>query len=134
MEKERVKAFADKVFGDMAGAMTSGLGFVGVKTGLFRAMAGKGSLTMDQLVGMTKLQSRYVEEWLKGMVCAGYLEYDPGADTYRLPDEHAFLLASEGTDLWGAVLLALASTLHRGWRSRSRKAVGCNSKTMARTA
>ena len=41
MEKERVRAFAEKVFGDMAGAMTSGLGFVGVKTGLFRAMAGK---------------------------------------------------------------------------------------------
>jgi hypothetical protein len=31
LHKKRVKAFADKVFGDMAGAMTSGLGFVGVK-------------------------------------------------------------------------------------------------------
>ena len=74
MEKERVKAFAEKVFGDMAGAMTSGLGFVGVKIGLFRAMAGKGALTLEAIVGMTNLQPRYVEEWLKGMVCAGYLE------------------------------------------------------------
>jgi hypothetical protein len=47
MENERVKAFAEKVFGDMAGAMTSGLGFVGVKTGLFRAIAGRGSLTLE---------------------------------------------------------------------------------------
>lgn len=113
MEKERAKAFADKVFGDMAGAMTSGLGFVGVKTGLFRAMAGKGALTLQEVVGMTKLQSRYVEEWLKGMVCAGYLEFEPTADTYRLPDEHAFFLASEGTDHFMGGLFCMAPVLLR---------------------
>jgi ubiquinone/menaquinone biosynthesis C-methylase UbiE len=113
MEKERVKAFADKVFGDMAGAMASGLGFVGVKTGLFRAMAGKGALTLEAIVGMTKLQPRYVEEWLKGMVCAGYLEYAPAAGTYRLPDEHAFLLASEGTDHFMGGLFCMAPVLLR---------------------
>jgi 2-polyprenyl-3-methyl-5-hydroxy-6-metoxy-1,4-benzoquinol methylase len=113
MEKERVKAFADKVFGDMAGAMSSGLGFVGVKTGLFRAMAGKGPLTLGKLVGMTHLQSRYVEEWLKGMVCAGYLEYEPSAETYRLPDEHAFLLASDETDHFMGGLFCMAPVLLR---------------------
>jgi 2-polyprenyl-3-methyl-5-hydroxy-6-metoxy-1,4-benzoquinol methylase len=113
MEKERVKAFAEKVFDDMAGAMTSGLGFVGVKTGLFRAMDGKGALTLEAIVGMTNLQPRYVEEWLKGMVCAGYLEYEPTADTYRLPDEHAFLLASEGTDHFMGGLFCMAPVLLR---------------------
>ena len=113
MDKERVKAFADKVFADMAGAMTSGLGFVGVKAGLFRAMAGKGSLTLKEVVGVTRLQPRYVEEWLKGMVCAGYLEYEPRADTYRLPDEHAFLLASEGTDHFMGGLFCMAPVLLR---------------------
>ena len=113
MDKERVKAFADKVFGDMAGAMTSGLGFVGVKTGLFRAMAGRGALTLEEVVGVTRLQSRYVEEWLKGMVCAGYLEYEPTADTYRLPDEHAFLLASDGTDHFMGGVFCMAPVLLR---------------------
>ncbi len=32
------------------------------------------------------------------MTAAGYLEYDSAADAYALPEEHAFLLASEGTD------------------------------------
>ncbi len=113
MDKERARAFADKIFDDMAGAMTAGLGFVGVKTGLFRAMAGKGPLTLDELVGMTHLQSRYVEEWLKGMVCAGYLEYEPGADTYRLPDEHALLLASDGTHHFMGGLFCMAPVLLR---------------------
>ncbi|MBI2317741.1 MAG: class I SAM-dependent methyltransferase [Betaproteobacteria bacterium] len=113
MDKERIKVFADRLFGDMAGAMSAGLGFVGVKTGLFRAMAGKGALTLEEIVGTTKLHSRYVEEWLKGMVCAGYLEYEPGADTYRLPDEHAFLVASEGTDHFMGGLFCMAPVLLR---------------------
>lgn len=113
MDKERVKAFADKVFGDMAGAMTAGLGFVGVKTGLFRAMAGKDPLTAEELVAVTRLQPRYVEEWLKAMVCAGYLEHDSGRNTYRLPEEHAFLLASEGTDHFMGGLFCMAPVLLR---------------------
>ncbi|HWP25142.1 MAG TPA: class I SAM-dependent methyltransferase [Xanthobacteraceae bacterium] len=113
MDKQRVKSFSDKVFADMAGAMSAGLGFVGVKTGLFRALAGKGPLTPEQVVAMTKLQPRYVEEWLKGMVCAGYLEYEPGGDTYRLPDEHAYLLASEGTDHFMGGLFCMAPVLLR---------------------
>lgn len=111
MDKERVKAFADKVFADMAGAMTSALGFVGVKTGVFRAMAGKGAMRSEQVVQASKLQPRYVEEWLKGMVAAGYLEYDPATETYRLPDEHAFLLASEGTDHFMGGLFCFAPVL-----------------------
>ena len=113
MDKERVKAFMEKVFGDMAGAMTAVLGFVGVKTGLFRAMAGRGPLTVDDVVRLTNLQSRYTEEWLKGMVCAGYLEYEPRAATYRFPDEHAFLLASDDTDHFMGGLFCMAPVLLR---------------------
>lgn len=113
MEKERVKAFADKVFGDMAGAMTAGMGFIGVKTGLFRAMAGRGPLTLDEILWLTGLQSRYVEEWLKGMACAGYLEYEAGTNTYWLTEEHAYLLASEGTDHFMGGLFGMAPVLLR---------------------
>jgi len=49
MDKDKLKAFADKVFGDMAGAMTAGMGYIGVKTGLFRAMAGKGGMRVEDV-------------------------------------------------------------------------------------
>ena len=64
--------------------MTSGMGYIGVTTGLFRAMAGKGGMRVEDVARETKLMPRYVEEWLKGMTCAKYLEYDPAAQTYRL--------------------------------------------------
>ncbi len=84
MNKDKVKTFADKVYGDMAGAMAVGMAYVGVKTGLYRAMQGRGPMQASEVVDATGLQARYVEEWLKGMTAAGYLEYDSGADTYLL--------------------------------------------------
>ena len=111
MDKERLKAAADRVFADMAGAMTAGLCHVGTTTGLFRAMAGKGPLTQDDVVRASGLQARYVEEWLKAMTCAGYLEYDPAGVTFTLPDEIAYFLASEGTDHFVGGLFAMAPVL-----------------------
>jgi ribonucleotide monophosphatase NagD (HAD superfamily) len=56
MDKDRVKAFADKIYTDMAGAMAVGMAYVGVKTGLFSVMAGKGPLTREKVVQATGLQ------------------------------------------------------------------------------
>ena len=98
MEKEKIKDFAAKAFDDLSGAMASGLVYIGTRTGLFRAMSGRGPMVLHDVVRESGLQSRYVEEWLNGMVCAKYLEYDPAARTFELPEEHAFMLASDGTD------------------------------------
>ena len=81
VSKEKAKEALDKVFRDMAGAMSAGMVYVGVKTGLFKAMNERGALTASKVVEVSKLQPRYVEEWLKGMVAAGYLDYDAGAQT-----------------------------------------------------
>jgi len=96
MDKEKTKQAIDKVFRDMAGAMTAGMAYVGTRTGLFRAMAGKGAMTPDEVVQASALQPRYVEEWLKGMASAGYLEHANGK--YTLSDEMAYFVASDGTD------------------------------------
>src|ERR1700744_1680354 len=111
MNKDKVKTFADKVYGDMAGGFSVGMAYIGVKTGIFRAMQGKGAMQAGDVVAATGLQARYVEEWLKGMTAGGYLEYDSGAETYSLPEEHAFLLASEGTDHFMGGLFYFATAL-----------------------
>ncbi|WP_436642260.1 class I SAM-dependent methyltransferase [Microbaculum sp. FT89] len=111
MDKERIRSFADKVYDDMAGTMAVAMAYVGVKHGLFRAMAGRGAMSQADVVAASGLQPRYVEEWLKGMVTAGYLDYDAAAETYALADEHAYLLASEGTDHFMGGLFYMATSL-----------------------
>jgi len=113
LDKEKAKAFTERVFADVAGAMTAGMAFIGTKTGLFRAMAGRGPIRLAEVVSASGLHPRYVEEWLKGMTCAGYLEYDPSAQTYCLPEEHAYMLASDGTDHFVGGLFCMAPVLLR---------------------
>lgn len=111
MDKDRIKSFAEKVNQDAAGAMTVGMAYIGTKMGLFRALAGRGAMTATAVAQAAALQPRYVEEWLHGMTSAGYLEHDGAAGTYRLPDEHGYLLASEGTDHFMGGLFLIAPVL-----------------------
>jgi ubiquinone/menaquinone biosynthesis C-methylase UbiE len=98
VDKEKVRAAVDHVFRDMAGAMSAGMAFVGTRTGLFRAMQGKGPMSPADVAKASGMQPRYVEEWLKGMTSAGYLNFHPSDATYELTDEYAYFLASDGTD------------------------------------
>jgi 2-polyprenyl-3-methyl-5-hydroxy-6-metoxy-1,4-benzoquinol methylase len=113
VDRQKAKEALDQVFRDMAGAMTAGMVHVGVKTGLFRAMANRGAMTADAVIKTSKLQPRYVEEWLKGMVASGYLSYDPAAQTYTLSEEHAYFLASDDTDHFVGGLFAMVPPLLR---------------------
>lgn len=123
MDKQRIGAFADTVYRDMAGAMAIGMGYLGLKTGLFEAMKDGAPVASGALAARTGMVPRYVEEWLNGMTAAGWLEHDAEADTFSMPAEHGFLLASEGTDhfmgglfLAGPSLLSQAPAVARAFR------------------
>jgi ubiquinone/menaquinone biosynthesis C-methylase UbiE len=113
MDREKTRRVAEQVFRDMAGAMTAGMVYVGTRTGLFRAMQGKGPMRLDEVVAASGMQPRYVEEWLKGMASAGYLEYAPQGETYALSDEHAYFLASEGSDHFAGGMFEMVPVLMR---------------------
>jgi 2-polyprenyl-3-methyl-5-hydroxy-6-metoxy-1,4-benzoquinol methylase len=111
IDKQKAKEALDKLFGDMAGAMTAGMVYLGLQTGLFRTL--KEPMTAAALARASGQQPRYVEEWLKGMTSAGYLDYDPAKQTFSLPEEHAYFLASEGTDHFVGGLFAMVPPLMR---------------------
>ncbi|MFC3448571.1 SRPBCC domain-containing protein [Amycolatopsis speibonae] len=86
--------FADKVMTDLSGAMAGALGALGVRLGLFRALA-PAPARDDELAKRTGLAERYVREWLWGMTSARYLRYDRATRRFTLPPEHAAALVSE---------------------------------------
>ena len=95
LDLEKAKNVAQTVIGDVASVVHGALSFIGDRVGLFKAMAGAGGLTVDQLASKTGLNARYVREWLGAMAAARYVEYDAGADTYLLTPEYAAALADE---------------------------------------
>ena len=73
------------------------LTFAGDKLGLFKAMAGAGELTPEELAKKTGTQPRIIKEWLAAQAAGGFVTYNPAAGTYTLPEEQAFALIDENS-------------------------------------
>lgn len=100
MDMNKVHDMAVRVITDTGGAFTVTLGYIGDRLGLFKAMAGAGPMTSAELAKKTKLNERYVREWLRSMVASEYIESDPKAGTYHMTEEQAFVLANEDSPMF----------------------------------
>ncbi len=100
MNMDKVHEAAFRVIGDTGGAFTITLGYLGDRLGLFKAMASSNPMSSTELAEKTHLNERYVREWLRAMVAAEYVEYDPASDKYYMTEEQAFVLANEDSPLF----------------------------------
>ncbi len=93
------EARVEALVGQMAGLMTGGglcLGmWLGDELGLYRAMAGKGALSAEDVAEAAGNNRRLTREWLNSQAAAGLMDYDGASDTYTLSDEAAMILADE---------------------------------------
>ena len=76
IDAARQEEFVGKVVQQISGTMTTLLGAIGDRLGLFKDLAEQGSATSAELASRTKLNERYLREWLGGMATAGYLNYE----------------------------------------------------------
>lgn len=103
--------FAFKVLGDVAGFHSILMGALGDRLGLFKAIEAKGPATSAALAESTGLDERYVREWLGGMTTAGYVRFDPDAQTFHLPADLAPVLAQEEHPFFFGAMFDLLSQL-----------------------
>jgi 2-polyprenyl-3-methyl-5-hydroxy-6-metoxy-1,4-benzoquinol methylase len=113
-EEAKVAAFADRLVGVLNGGALSLMISIGHRTGLFDVMADLPPATSTKIARQAGLNERYVREWLGAMVTGRIVNYDPGDQTYELPDEHAALLTRgamptnfAATMQWFAVLASV---------------------------
>ena len=76
--------------------------FIGDRLGLFKAMAGAGELTPEELAKKTGTHPRIIKEWLSGQAAGGFVTYNRNNDTYTFPEEHAFALTDENSSAYVA--------------------------------
>ncbi|GEL20764.1 class I SAM-dependent methyltransferase [Pseudonocardia asaccharolytica] len=84
---------------------------IGHQTGLFDTLTGLRPATSRDVADAAGLDERYVREWLKAMTTARVVGYDPEAQTYRLPTEHAVSLSRASGPKNLAVLTTFISML-----------------------
>jgi SAM-dependent methyltransferase len=95
IDEAKLEAFMGQAVTDMGAIISAPLFVIGEKLGLYKAMAGAGPLTSEEVAERAGVAERSVREWLRNQAAGGYIEYDAESDKYTLSDEHALALADE---------------------------------------
>jgi 2-polyprenyl-3-methyl-5-hydroxy-6-metoxy-1,4-benzoquinol methylase len=101
LDPERIKAFVENVYGQLSGAVVSGMIYLGDRLGLYRALQGSGALSSAELAAKTGLHERWVREWLQAQAAARLVEHR-GGGRFELSLEGALTLADENSPLFAA--------------------------------
>jgi SAM-dependent methyltransferase len=97
VDEAKLHDFIGKAVGEWGAALGALLTFAGDRLGLFKAMAGAGALTPEELASKTGTHPRMIREWLAAQAAGGIIAYDPATGRYTLPEEQAFALTDENS-------------------------------------
>ena len=100
-DRDRLAAFALKVWGYKQGEVVSLMVHLGDRLGLYRAMVDRGLMTAADLAGATGLHERWLLEWLRSQAAAGLVETADGS-AFELSPEGAEVLADNNRSVWFA--------------------------------
>jgi len=100
-ERDRLSAFALRVWGYKQGEVVSLMIHLGDRLGLYQAMAGRGPVTAAGLAADTGLQERWLLEWLRGQAAAGLIGTEDG-EAFEMSAEAVAVLADSRGSLWFA--------------------------------
>ena len=112
IDEAKLEAFMGQAVTDMGAIISAPLMLIGEKLGLYKAMAGAGPLTSQEVAERAGAAERYVREWLRNQAAGGYVTYDPEADRYTLSDEHALALADEDSPFYILGVYDLIASLY----------------------
>src|SRR5689334_13712476 len=100
IDEAKLEAFMGQAVTDMGAIISAPLFVIGEKLGLYKAMAGAGPLTSQEVAERAGVAERPVREWLRNQAAGGYITYDAGSDRYELADEQALALADEDSPFY----------------------------------
>ena len=95
---------------DLGGSLGTVLTGLGIRCGLWEALAGAGPLSAAEVARRAGIVEPYAREWLRAQAAGGYLDYHPATDRFTLPEPVAVaLLQAPGGALVDACLSMFAS-------------------------
>ena len=100
MNEAKLNALLGQMMNDLGGAFGIPLVRMGTALGLYRTLAAEGRVTSAQLAGKTKLEERYVREWLSYHASSNYLSYDAATKSFAMSPEQAAVLADEDSPVY----------------------------------
>lgn len=96
----KLHSFLERTVNDLAAGHAGVMVSIGMKLGLYEALAGAGPTSPKELAQRTGCAERYVREWLNSQVAGGYVEYHAVSATYELSPEQAMVLADKDSPVF----------------------------------
>ena len=100
INEDKMNEFLGKVVGDFGASLSSVLGYIGQKLGLYQALANSEGMTPAELAAKTDTTERYVREWLVNQAAGDYVHYDPATGRYSMLPEQAVALTDEDSPFY----------------------------------
>ncbi len=82
-----------RMVGDLGAVVSGALVVLGDRLGLYKALAEIGPADSAKLAGHTKLDERYVREWLANQAASGYVNYEPKSGSFSMSAEQKAVFA-----------------------------------------
>lgn len=94
---QKLEDLHGRLFAEISAGYGGVMVALGEKLGLYKAMAGAGPLSAQEVARRSSCGERYIQEWLNSQVAGGYVDYDADTANYLLSPEQAMLLADENS-------------------------------------
>ena len=113
VEEAKVEEFIGQLAGHMTGGAIALTVWLGDELGYYRALAGAGAETADEVAAATGCNPRLTREWLDAQAAAGIVAYDATADAYTMSDEVAMVLADDSMCAQTCASVTIIDLRHR---------------------
>lgn len=100
IDQAKLESLVMRAVGDLSAGYGGVMVSLGAKLGLYKAMAGAGPISSNELASRAACAERYVREWLNAQAAGGYVVYHAVSETYELTPEQAMVLADEDSPVY----------------------------------
>ncbi|MFN8193205.1 MAG: class I SAM-dependent methyltransferase [Nocardioidaceae bacterium] len=108
LDEQKLMSFVFRAVDEVGATLNAALVVLGDTLGYYRAMAGHGPTTPEELADLTRTAVPYAREWLNAQAAGSFVDYDPVAGRYTLPAEHAVALTDESSPAYLPGLFQIA--------------------------
>jgi len=111
IDEAKLHSFVGKMLDDLGGAMSVPTVRLGMRLGLFDALAQSPASAGELARRAGGLHERYVREWALAQAANGYVDYDPATDEFSLSPEQAMVFANRDSPVYLAGAYELVAAM-----------------------
>jgi SAM-dependent methyltransferase len=111
IDDAKFHAFVGKMLGDLGGAMSVPTVRLGLRLGLFGALAESPATAAELARRAGGLHERYVREWALAQTANGYVDYNPASEQFSLSPEQAMVFHHRDSPVYLAGAFELVAAM-----------------------